>query len=86
MTRRIIVRVSPTGDITVEADSGGLLEFVQSRYDLSLVAGNDAAKQKLRDAASALKAGIASGGAPWSADARGPAAGRWWHRPPRALP
>ncbi len=41
----------------IEAESGGLLEFVQSKYDLSLVAGNEAAKKKLRDAAAALKAG-----------------------------
>jgi AAA+ superfamily predicted ATPase len=41
----------------IEAESGGLLEFVQSRFDLSLVAGNDAAKKKLLDAAAAIKAG-----------------------------
>lgn len=43
----------------IEADSGGLLEFVQSKYNLSFVAGNDAAKQKLRDAVTALKMGRA---------------------------
>jgi SpoVK/Ycf46/Vps4 family AAA+-type ATPase len=41
----------------IEAESGGFLEFVQSRFDLSMVAGNDAAKNKLKDAAAALRAG-----------------------------
>jgi AAA+ superfamily predicted ATPase len=41
----------------IEAESGGFLEFVQSRFDLGMVAGNDAAKNKLKDAASALRAG-----------------------------
>src|ERR1700739_840545 len=41
----------------IEAESGGLLEFVQSRFDLSLVAGNDQAKRKLQDAAKAIHAG-----------------------------
>jgi AAA+ superfamily predicted ATPase len=41
----------------IEAESGGLLEFVQSKYDLSFVAGSDAAKQKLRDAVTALRKG-----------------------------
>ncbi len=41
----------------IEAESGGLLEFVQSRFDLSLVAGNAAAKKKLYDAARAIRAG-----------------------------
>ena len=41
----------------IEAESGGLLEFVQSRFDLSTVAGHDCAKKKLRDAATALRAG-----------------------------
>jgi len=41
----------------IEAESGGLLEFVQSRFDLSMVAGNEAAKKKLKDAAAALGAG-----------------------------
>ncbi len=41
----------------IEAESGGLLEFVQSRYDLSMVAGHEPAKKKLRDAAAALRAG-----------------------------
>ena len=41
----------------IEAESGGLLEFVQSRFDLSFVAGNDQAKKKLQDAASAIHAG-----------------------------
>src|SRR5579871_5609017 len=41
----------------IEAESGGLLEFVTSRYDLSYVAGNDQAKKKLQDAASAIRSG-----------------------------
>jgi AAA+ superfamily predicted ATPase len=41
----------------IESESGGLLEFVQSRFDLSYVAGNDMAKQKLKDAASAIRTG-----------------------------
>src|SRR5207247_753565 len=41
----------------IEAESGGFLEFVQSRFDLSMVAGNEAAKKKLKDAAAALRAG-----------------------------
>ena len=41
----------------IEAESGGLLEFVQSRFDLSYVAGNDQAKRKLQDAAKAIRAG-----------------------------
>ncbi len=41
----------------IEAESGGLLEFVQSRFDLTMVAGNDAAKKKLYDAARAIRAG-----------------------------
>jgi AAA+ superfamily predicted ATPase len=41
----------------IEAESGGLLEFIQSRFDLSYVAGNDMAKQKLKDAASAIQSG-----------------------------
>jgi AAA+ superfamily predicted ATPase len=41
----------------IEAESGGFLEFVQSRFDLGMVAGNDAAKNKLQDAAAALRAG-----------------------------
>jgi AAA+ superfamily predicted ATPase len=41
----------------IEAESGGLLEFVQSRFDLSYVAGNDQAKKKLQDAATAIHAG-----------------------------
>src|SRR6476659_6360762 len=41
----------------IESESGGLLEFIQSRFDLSYVAGNDMAKQKLKDAASAIKSG-----------------------------
>ena len=41
----------------IEAESAGLLEFVQSRFDLSFVAGNDQAKRKLQDAAAAIHAG-----------------------------
>jgi AAA+ superfamily predicted ATPase len=41
----------------IEAEAGGLLEFVQSRFDLSMVAGNDHAKKKLQDAAAAIRAG-----------------------------
>jgi AAA+ superfamily predicted ATPase len=41
----------------IEAESGGLLEFVQSRFDLSYVAGNDQAKKKLQDAAAAIRTG-----------------------------
>ncbi len=41
----------------IEAESGGLLEFVQSRFDLSMVAGQEAAKRKLYDAARAIRAG-----------------------------
>jgi AAA+ superfamily predicted ATPase len=41
----------------IEAESGGLLEFVQSRFDLSYVAGNDQAKRKLQNASAAIKAG-----------------------------
>ena len=41
----------------IEAESGGLLEFVQSRFDLSMVAGHEPAKKKLRDAATALRTG-----------------------------
>ncbi len=41
----------------IEAEAGGLLEFIESKFDLSMVAGNDAAKRKLRDTAAALRAG-----------------------------
>ncbi|HEY6337960.1 MAG TPA: AAA family ATPase [Candidatus Sulfotelmatobacter sp.] len=41
----------------IESESGGLLEFVQSRFDLSFVAGNDQAKRKLQDAAAAIRSG-----------------------------
>jgi AAA+ superfamily predicted ATPase len=43
----------------IEAESGGLLEFVESRFDLSYVAGNDQAKRKLQDAAAAIRLGNA---------------------------
>ena len=41
----------------IEAESGGLLEFVESRFDLAMVAGHGPAKQKLYDAAKAIRAG-----------------------------
>ncbi|MGA2589047.1 MAG: AAA family ATPase [Bryobacteraceae bacterium] len=41
----------------IEAESGGLLEFIQSRFDLSMVAGHAPAKKKLQDAASAIRSG-----------------------------
>ena len=41
----------------IEAESGGMLEFVQSRFDLSMVAGHEPAKKKLHDAAAAIRAG-----------------------------
>ena len=41
----------------IESESAGLLEFIQSRFDLSYVAGNDMAKQKLKDAATAIQSG-----------------------------
>lgn len=41
----------------IEAESSGFLEFVQSRSDLGMVAGSEAAKKKLKDAAAALRAG-----------------------------
>lgn len=41
----------------IEAESGGLLEFVQSRFNLSMVAGHEQAKKKLQDAATAIRAG-----------------------------
>jgi AAA+ superfamily predicted ATPase len=41
----------------IEAESGGLLEFIQSRFDLSMVAGHAPAKKKLQDAAAAIRSG-----------------------------
>jgi AAA+ superfamily predicted ATPase len=41
----------------IEAESGGLLEFVQSHFDLSMVAGHESAKRKLRDAAALIRSG-----------------------------
>jgi AAA+ superfamily predicted ATPase len=41
----------------IEAESGGLLEFIQSRFDLSMVAGQEQAKKKLQDAAAAIRSG-----------------------------
>jgi len=41
----------------IEAESGGLLEFIQTRFDLSMVAGQEHAKQKLQNAATAIRSG-----------------------------
>ena len=41
----------------IEAEAGGLLEFVQTRFDLSMVAGHEPAKKRLHDAALAIRAG-----------------------------
>lgn len=41
----------------IEAESGGMLEFVQPKWNLSMVAGSAGAKQKLLDAAQAIRAG-----------------------------
>jgi AAA+ superfamily predicted ATPase len=41
----------------IEAESGGLLEFIQTRFDLSMVAGQQQAKKKLQDAAAAIRSG-----------------------------
>lgn len=41
----------------IEAEAGGMLEFVQSRWNLSMVAGSAAAKRKLEDAAKAIRTG-----------------------------
>ncbi|MBL8209638.1 MAG: ATP-binding protein [Bryobacterales bacterium] len=41
----------------IEAESGGMLEFVQSRWNLSMVAGLEGAKRKLFDAAKAIRTG-----------------------------
>jgi SpoVK/Ycf46/Vps4 family AAA+-type ATPase len=41
----------------IEAEAGGLLDFIQTRFDLSLVAGNEQAKKKLQNAAAAIRAG-----------------------------
>jgi len=41
----------------IEAESGGLLEFIQSRFDLSMVAGHEHAKTKLQNAAAAIRSG-----------------------------
>lgn len=41
----------------IESEAGGLLEFVESKFDLSFVAGNDQAKRKLENAAAAIRAG-----------------------------
>jgi ATP-dependent 26S proteasome regulatory subunit len=41
----------------IEAESAGMLEFVHSRWNLGMVAGSSGAKQKLLDAATAIKNG-----------------------------
>jgi len=41
----------------IEAESGGMLEFVQTRFTLANVSGSAAAKQMLSDAATAIRAG-----------------------------
>ena len=41
----------------IEAEAYGLLEFVETNYDLDMVAGHDHAKTHLRHAADAIKAG-----------------------------
>jgi len=41
----------------IEAESGGLLEFIQSRFDLSMIAGQEQAKKKLQNAAAAIRSG-----------------------------
>ena len=41
----------------IEAESGGLLEFVQSRFNMSMVAGHAPAKRKLLDAVAAIRGG-----------------------------
>ena len=41
----------------IEAEASGLLEFVESRFDLSMVAGHEPAKKKLYDTARAIRAG-----------------------------
>jgi AAA+ superfamily predicted ATPase len=41
----------------IEAESGGLLEFIQSRFDLSVIAGQEQAKKKLLNAAAAIRSG-----------------------------
>jgi AAA+ superfamily predicted ATPase len=41
----------------IEAESGGLLEFIQTRFDLSMIAGHAQAKKKLQNAATAIRSG-----------------------------
>jgi SpoVK/Ycf46/Vps4 family AAA+-type ATPase len=41
----------------IEAESGGMLEFVQTRFNLGHVSGSAAAKKLLADAATAIRAG-----------------------------
>lgn len=43
----------------IESESGGLLEFIQTKYSLANVAGHKYAKKNLMEAATALKAGRA---------------------------
>jgi AAA+ superfamily predicted ATPase len=54
MTMKFLVRRKKD---MIEAEAGGLLEFVQSRFDLSMVAGHEPAKKRLADAARAIRAG-----------------------------
>ena len=42
----------------IENESGGLLEFMESSYDLSYVAGHDFVKKRFRSAAKAIKQGL----------------------------
>lgn len=41
----------------IEADAGGLLEFIETKHDLTMLSGNDFVKQRLRLAAKAIKDG-----------------------------
>lgn len=50
-------RLSDAKKELIEAEAYGLLEFVESRYDLDAVAGHKYAKQRLREASIALKQG-----------------------------
>jgi SpoVK/Ycf46/Vps4 family AAA+-type ATPase len=50
-------RLSDAKKELIEAEAYGLLEFVESKYDLDAVAGHKYAKQRLREASIALKQG-----------------------------
>ncbi|OQY27022.1 MAG: AAA family ATPase [Candidatus Cloacimonetes bacterium 4572_55] len=43
--------------LLIEAESFGLLEFVETKYDLDMVAGHDGVKKRLRDAVKAIQKG-----------------------------